>query len=142
MWKPIMEVLSKQLSRREQEVFKLMTEGRSACQISRQLSISLCTTKAHMRRIFRKLRADSRFTIGMQHRADTDNNSPLRVKFALTDHEMRIVSLVGKGLGNKEVARELNHSYNTTRAHLRKIFRKLSVTSRLEAVNVVRSLGA
>src|SRR4051794_39814086 len=99
MWKPIMEILSKQLSRREQQVFQLMTEGRSACQISRQLSISMCTTRAHMRNILRKLRTDSRFTVGVKHRAD--NNSPLRVKFALTDHEMRIVSLVGKGLGNK-----------------------------------------
>jgi len=52
----------------------------------------------------------------------------------LSDREMEILSLVAKGLANKEIGSKLNISYYTVRAHLRRIYEKLHVRCRAEAV--------
>ncbi len=48
--------------------------------------------------------------------------------------EMEILDLVAKGLTNKEIGPALNISYDTVRAHLRRIYEKLHVRCRTEAV--------
>jgi DNA-binding NarL/FixJ family response regulator len=53
---------------------------------------------------------------------------------ALSPREVEIMKLVALGLANKEVAARLNISYDTVRAHLKNIFRKLDAQSRTEAV--------
>jgi DNA-binding NarL/FixJ family response regulator len=52
----------------------------------------------------------------------------------LTPREAEILSALGEGYSNKEVARELGISAHTVKFHLETIFRKLDVTSRAEAV--------
>jgi DNA-binding NarL/FixJ family response regulator len=52
----------------------------------------------------------------------------------LSEREHEILCLVAKGLGNKEIGSALNISYYTVRAHLRKIYEKLHVHGRSEAV--------
>ena len=52
----------------------------------------------------------------------------------LSEREMEILSLLGKGLANKEIGTKLNISFYTVRAHLRKIYEKLHVRCRAEAV--------
>lgn len=52
----------------------------------------------------------------------------------LSEREMNILTLVSKGLGNKEIGSKLNISYYTVRAHLRRIYEKLHVRCRAEAV--------
>jgi len=52
----------------------------------------------------------------------------------LTPREVEILTALGEGLSNKEVARALGISAHTVKFHLETIFRKLDVTSRAEAV--------
>ncbi|HEY4417007.1 MAG TPA: response regulator transcription factor [Verrucomicrobiae bacterium] len=52
----------------------------------------------------------------------------------LSEREMDILSLLSKGLGNKEIGSKLDISYYTVRAHLRRIYEKLHVRCRAEAV--------
>jgi DNA-binding NarL/FixJ family response regulator len=52
----------------------------------------------------------------------------------LTDRELSILKLVGKGLSNKQIGTELFISDRTVQAHLSNIFSKLGVSSRTEAV--------
>lgn len=52
----------------------------------------------------------------------------------LTEREIQIVDLVAKGLTNAEIGRELWISHNTVKQALKRIFRKLRVTSRIEMV--------
>ena len=52
----------------------------------------------------------------------------------LTDRELGILRLVGKGLSNKQIGKELYISDRTVQAHLSNIFSKLGVSSRTEAV--------
>jgi DNA-binding NarL/FixJ family response regulator len=51
---------------------------------------------------------------------------------ALTPREMDIVRLVGKGLGNKEIAHQLGVSVTTIRTHLNRIYEKKGQVSRVE----------
>lgn len=51
---------------------------------------------------------------------------------ALTPREVEIVGLVGKGLSNKEIARELGVSVPTVRTHLNKVYEKIGLVSRVE----------
>ncbi len=57
----------------------------------------------------------------------------------LTRREQQVVRLVCKGLSNKLVARTLNVSEGTIKAHLHAIFRKLGVPSRFALVDAVAS---
>ncbi|MEV0385744.1 LuxR C-terminal-related transcriptional regulator [Nonomuraea sp. NPDC050643] len=51
---------------------------------------------------------------------------------ALTDTERKVAGLVATGLTNQQVARRMFISHHTVAFHLRKVFRKLDVTSRVE----------
>ena len=52
----------------------------------------------------------------------------------LSEREMEILSHLCDGLGNKEIGDRLGISYFTVRAHLRRIYEKLHVRCRAEAV--------
>ena len=58
----------------------------------------------------------------------------------LTEREEEIVTLVAGGASNKAAARQLFVSENTIKFHLKNIYSKLGVTSRLQAVQAARSL--
>ena len=53
-------------------------------------------------------------------------------RYPLTPRELDIVRLVGKGLGNKEIAQELGVSVTTVRTHLNRVYDKLGPGSRVE----------
>lgn len=57
----------------------------------------------------------------------------------LTPRERQIVSLAALGLRNKAIAKELGLSDRTIEAHFSRIFAKLSVSSRIEAVRLAGS---
>jgi DNA-binding NarL/FixJ family response regulator len=52
----------------------------------------------------------------------------------LTPREEQVVALVAEGLGNRQIARDLNLSEHTVKKYLFRIFEKLGVSSRVELV--------
>lgn len=52
----------------------------------------------------------------------------------LSQRETQFLTLMSRGLSNKDIAAELGISVRTVQSHLRHIFRKLGVNSRTEAV--------
>ncbi|MBK8978435.1 MAG: PAS domain-containing protein [Planctomycetes bacterium] len=52
----------------------------------------------------------------------------------LTAQELRILRLVGVGLGNEEIAREIHVAPSTVRTHLKHVYAKLGLSSRAEAI--------
>ncbi len=53
---------------------------------------------------------------------------------ALSELEMEVLRLATKGLSNKEIAEELSLSLRTVQARFTRVFKKLNVSSRTEAV--------
>lgn len=57
---------------------------------------------------------------------------------ALTARENEILQLLAEGFRYKEIADKINIKTDTVRTHIRNIYQKLEVQSRMEAINKVR----
>ncbi|KPI30284.1 transcriptional regulator, LuxR family [Actinobacteria bacterium OK074] len=69
----------------------------------------------------------------LQTRVTNRNGS---IDYGLTDAEFAIARLVSRGLTNREVGSQLFISRNTVAFHLRKVFRKMNISSRVELAAV------
>ncbi len=76
--------------------------------------------------------------------ARTTRDLPLRNSAAkpdLTLRQQQLVTLVAKGLTNKEIASRLNLSEFTVRNHIHRILKQVDAGSRSEAVEAIRAFG-
>jgi DNA-binding NarL/FixJ family response regulator len=60
---------------------------------------------------------------------------------ALSERETEVLRLAGKGFGNKEIARLLEVTEHTAKAHMKNILEKLGVGDRTEAITVALQRG-
>jgi len=67
------------------------------------------------------------------------NSMSAAASAALTERQAQVMRHVSSGLGDKQIAAEMNISAATVRAHLRAIYSALNVNGRIEAANAVRS---
>jgi LuxR family maltose regulon positive regulatory protein len=59
----------------------------------------------------------------------------------LSDREMEVLHLIAAQMSNQEIADALVISINTVKTHIRRLYGKLNVSSRLAAVERGRALG-
>ncbi len=59
----------------------------------------------------------------------------------LTEREGEILALLASGQSNKELARALGISPNTVKTHVARVYEKLRVTRRIEAIEKARFLA-
>jgi LuxR family maltose regulon positive regulatory protein len=64
-----------------------------------------------------------------------------RVSDTLTERERDVLAMISQGFANKRIARTLEIAPETVKSHLKRIFSKLAVSTRTEAVFRARSLG-
>ena len=60
---------------------------------------------------------------------------------SLSERELEVATLVGRGLSNAEISRELFCAESTVKAHLGHIFAKLDVTNRVRVAILVHDAG-
>lgn len=65
----------------------------------------------------------------------TSGHMPPEPVANLTSQELRVLRLVGRGLSNEEIAQRTSISASTVRSHLKRLYRKLRLHSRAEAVS-------
>jgi DNA-binding CsgD family transcriptional regulator len=65
---------------------------------------------------------------------ETSNGNKMMTLTALSKREREVLSLMAKSYGTNEIGETLSISNNTVRNHVQRIFQKLQVHSRLEAV--------
>lgn len=58
----------------------------------------------------------------------------------LTPREIDVLKLPAAGVSYAEIAQKLTVSTNTVKTHLKRIYSKLEVTNRLQAINRARDL--
>jgi DNA-binding NarL/FixJ family response regulator len=68
-------------------------------------------------------------------------SSTLPLYEELTERELEVLSLAGKGYTNKAIGVQLGISNRTVQGHLAKTYQKLDANSRTEAVMKAVSLG-
>ena len=66
--------------------------------------------------------------------------SPVTQKLPLTDREMELLELLSRGLLYKEIAEALGITVGTVKQHIHKIYDKLQVSNRTEAINKYRGV--
>lgn len=64
----------------------------------------------------------------------------LSLKGILTEQETRILRLITDGLSNKEIAYHLNIKAETVKSHIKNVYRKLNVNSRVQALQRAKEL--
>jgi len=70
----------------------------------------------------------------------TKNTEP-DTKDLLTPREVKILTLIAKGLAKKEIAEQLNISEYTVISHTRSIYKKLNAVNAPSAINKAHILG-
>lgn len=75
-------------------------------------------------------------TLGVRRRMPRSTGRPAEGWGSITPSELRVVRLVVDGLTNRQVANRLFLSRHTVDAHLRNVFAKLGVSSRVELASV------
>jgi DNA-binding CsgD family transcriptional regulator len=75
--------------------------------------------------------------LGVRRRHWQREQRPVEGWASLTDTERRVASLVAEGLTNQQTGARMFVSRHTVDFHLRQIFRKLTITSRVELAGIV-----
>jgi len=67
--------------------------------------------------------------------------SPQALVEPLSERELEVLQLIAQGFSNREISEQLFLALNTVKGHNRRIFGKLDVQRRTEAVARARELG-
>ena len=68
-------------------------------------------------------------------------NERAQSSLGITEREQEVLQLLADGRTNKEIAKRLGLSPNTVKTHVARLFEKLRVARRTEAIQLARELG-
>ncbi len=68
-------------------------------------------------------------------------NTTVQKTLGISDREKEVLELLAAGRSNKEIANQLDVSPNTVKTHVAKLYEKLEVSRRTEAILRARELG-
>jgi DNA-binding CsgD family transcriptional regulator len=72
---------------------------------------------------------------------DFTPNDRAQASLGITERERQVLQLLADGRSNKEIAARLGLSPNTVKTHVARLFEKLRVARRTEAILIARELG-
>ncbi len=82
--------------------------------------------------------------VRLSHRrtvSEFEPNVRARETLGISDRELEVLELLAAGQSNKEIANQLKLSPNTVKTHIARLFDKLEVRRRTEAILRARELG-
>ena len=110
-----------------------------------ELLYAAASQAIHRDYVTKLLKAFSAETTGKQPQSSMPGSIPAFSESPLVEplspREMEILRLLAKGLSNQQICQRLFLALDTVKGHNRKIFNKLSVNSRFEAVARAREMG-
>lgn len=121
------------LTPREQEILQLIMDGLTNRQIAERLFVTLATIKWYIRQLLSAFEDYSSVKV-----APPAIGSLIE---PLSDRELEVLQLVAEGLSNREIGKRLFLALDTVKGHNRRIYAKLGVQRRTEAVARASELG-
>jgi PAS domain S-box-containing protein len=120
-------------------------EGKAAgvCGIARNISARR-QTEQHLKQAIREVIDDATWfaqSVLEKMTQVSSSRAPSIKAGDLTDREREVIELIAKGLKNNQIAKDLGLSYATVRNYVARIYGKLDVHSRAEAVIWARERG-
>ena len=76
-----------------------------------------------------------------QGRKNFEKNTAAIDALGITNREYHVLELLSLGHSNKQLARKLDVSPNTIKTHLAKLYTKLDVQRRAQAIQVAKKIG-
>ncbi len=73
--------------------------------------------------------------------ADPDAEEPALVSGKLSKRQTQLIAMLDKGMSNRDIATDLEISEHTVKVHLWRLFRRLGVKSRTQALHYARTNG-
>ena len=73
--------------------------------------------------------------------APFETNTRAQESLRISEREFEVLELLAAGRSNKEIAHRLEVSPNTVKTHIARLFEKLDVRRRTEAIGKARELG-
>ena len=127
---------------RDQQVLNLLAKGCSNKEIGGELNISPRTVKQHLRALFLRVGIfDGHKRVKLARCIRDDERVVMTPCPDLNPREGHILILVWEGLTNSEIGRIVGTSEHVIKNHLRSVFDKLGVWSRLELAMYVTNRG-
>jgi DNA-binding NarL/FixJ family response regulator len=122
-----------QVTPRERQLLNLLLQGFSNKEIGGELKISQRTVKQHLHILFLRtgIRGGSK-RVKLARYACEDDSAAMTPRAGLNPTETRISGLVWQGLSNREIGEIVGTSEQVIKNHLRSVFDKLGIWSRLE----------
>ena len=77
---------------------------------------------------------------GKRRDGEFEKNTAALQSLGITDREYAVLELLAAGQANKEIARELDVSPNTVKTHVSRLYEKLDVGRRTQAVQKAKML--
>lgn len=71
----------------------------------------------------------------------TSYRNSLKVRYELSDRELEVLELLAGGDSNEAIGTKLHISVNTVKSHIKRIYRKLGVSSRLQLMSFLSGNG-
>lgn len=90
------------------------------------------------RQLLFKMQSDRPFDTNTLHRSDQDGSQR---SGRITDRELKVIQQVARGFNAQEIALQMGISSHTVATHVKRIYKKLHVHSRSEAVYEATLLG-
>ena len=87
------------------------------------------------------LTADGSRCATTDHATTCSQQSTVHLVEPLSQRELEVLRLIAQGLSNREIGERLFLALDTVKGHNRRIFDKLQVQSRTEAIARARELG-
>jgi DNA-binding NarL/FixJ family response regulator len=73
--------------------------------------------------------------------ADTEGEEPVATSSKLSKRQTQLIAMLDQGMSNRDIATELDISEHTVKVHLWRLFRRLGVKSRTQALHHARTNG-
>lgn len=135
--------LRRPLTAREIEVLALIADGKTNEEVAARLGIARHTVKSHMAHILDALGAmNSAHAVAIAHcRGDFSPRHRMAWNPDVSYREVQVLEGVAVGMTDVQVGRKLWVSQHTIKSHLRRIYVKLGVCSRAQAVDTAFRSG-